>query len=327
MAIERVTLYKGERGRLSEMAASYLAKRVEENPQIVLGGATGGTPKATYAAALGTGVDFSNARIYFLDEYFGFTGVGADGSHKSYRGYAVFHLHTKPKTGGVPENRVFQLRNIFVPRGNFYEGDQLVTSERLDEILAANPEANGEKRDYVWVGGTDGVLDEGRPFKPELLVKPECGDPVLWDIRKATTSYDSRVVDARVAVQVLGIGREAHIGFNEKNTRRDSRTHVTRLARSTIEANAEDYAGGEKTNYAVTQGVGTILDADELLLAAFGDAKQVAVRDMLHGEPSPLHPASYVRNAKRARLYIDDAALALCDLEQLERDGIKIESI
>ncbi|MBL7206818.1 MAG: hypothetical protein ISS36_04430 [Candidatus Aenigmarchaeota archaeon] len=325
-------LFTGEREKLSDAAGNYIAERTEQTPEIRLGGATGRSPKVAYATALGTGVDFSKAKIYFLDEYFGFTGVAKDGTHTTYRGYALLNLHIKPKTDGVPEEKVFQTENIWTPRGNFYDGCKLVTSAKFDKVLLKNPE------DFTWRGQETTEVDElglirkygirtplevseglkpTRRFIPEVCISKDAKDPVLKEIRYANQNYDAHL---RTELQVLGIGEESHIAFNEKGTLPKSRVHLTALALSTLNANEDDYSGGEASWYAITQGIGTIMDANELLLLAFGPKKTTAVRDMLHQDPSPLHPAAYMQTHPNVRLYIDTDALGECDMEALEKE-------
>lgn len=333
-------LFIGEENELQRKAGEYIARIVGNNPSVKLGGATGRSPVVSYGTALSSGVDFRDVEIYFLDEYFGFFGIGSDGMPTSYRGFANYHLHVKPVSMGLSENRVFQLENIHVPLGNFHQGDRLVTSKALDKILLENP------KDFEFRGleteETDekGLLDrygiktpletqaiDGktlRRFVPEISIKENAKNPILRKIKEANELYDKRVIDGKVALQILGLGREAHIAFNEAGTLEDSITHLTALAFSTLDANESDYSGGESTWYAVTQGIKTVLNAKELMLLAFGEKKAKAVCDMLFKESHPFYPAAYIQNHENVRLYLNREALEKCEKE-CKNKGLTLE--
>lgn len=271
-----IQLYTHEnRQVLSEYAGLYIAKRVEEDPSLSLGGATGSSPKSMYGFMRENG-DFSKTKILFLDEYF---------AKDSYRQYAIRHLHENFED----KSRAFEKENLVVPRGIWYHdwSDKVVTPDGLDKILRENT------ADYELIG-------------PEIRIKEDCRDPLLSRIGEYCSRFERQLPAHRI--QILGIGVEGHIGFNEKGTKKDSLTHLTRLADSTMQANADDFKDGEVTWYAVTQGTTSILGAEELLLLAFGEAKQSAVRNMLLGEQSPENPASYIRDHNNVRGYIDSAA-------------------
>lgn len=333
-------LFIGERSELEEKAGKYLAEIVEKNTSTKLGGATGRTPKRVYEIALNTGTDFSSACIYFLDEYFGFVGLDEDGRHTSYRGYAINHLNAKPRQENIPANKVFQIENIHTPRGNFYEKDQLVTSKRLDEILSENP------NDFQWSGMSSEDLDEDdligkyniktplktqknqngkytRTFFPEIYIGPNAKNPILSEIREVNSAYERKVTETKVILQILGLGTEAHIAFNEKGTLPDSITHLLTLAFSTLKANEDDYRG-DVSWYAISQGIKTVMNAEELMLLAFGKTKAEAVYDMLFQEPQPSYPASYIQKHENVRLYLDREALMKCE-EVCRNKSLKLE--
>jgi glucosamine-6-phosphate deaminase len=115
-----------------------------------------------------------------------------------------------------------------------------------------------------------------------------------------------------VDLQLLGIGRNGHLAFNEPGSPLDSRTRVVALSPTTRADNAEK-AGTELPTHAVTQGLGTILEARELVLLATGTAKAAAVAAALTGPVSSSCPASVVQRHRRVTVVLDAAAAAMIE--------------
>jgi glucosamine-6-phosphate deaminase len=113
-----------------------------------------------------------------------------------------------------------------------------------------------------------------------------------------------------VDVQFLGIGRNGHLAFNEPDSPLDSRTRVVRLTESTRAANAA-YVEGPVPTHAITQGLGTILEARSLVLLATGESKATSVAAALNGPVTPDCPASVVQLHQHATLALDEAAARL----------------
>lgn len=121
--------------------------------------------------------------------------------------------------------------------------------------------------------------------------------------------YGREVAEARVAVQVLGIGRNGHLGFNEPGSALDSRTRVVRLTETTRRDNARFFdSPAEVPTHAITQGLGTIMRARRLVLIALGERKADAVRASLHGPVDPGCPASVLQRHPDAYVVTDRAA-------------------
>lgn len=114
---------------------------------------------------------------------------------------------------------------------------------------------------------------------------------------KAPESYDDAIASAGgVGVQLLGIGANGHIGFNEPGSPLDSGTRVVQLADRTRADNARFFSGlGAVPTHAVTQGIGTILRARKLVVLVFGAHKAAALRAALSGPLSQDVPASALR--------------------------------
>lgn len=109
-----------------------------------------------------------------------------------------------------------------------------------------------------------------------------------------------------IDLQLLGIGRNGHVGFNEPGSTRASRTRRVELHAWTREDAAKSFGGLEHVpTHAITMGVATILEARALRVLAFGAAKRALVARTLASEPDPAWPASYLRAHADARLVVD----------------------
>jgi len=115
-------------------------------------------------------------------------------------------------------------------------------------------------------------------------------------------------------LQVLGIGTNGHIGFNEPGTPFESRTHVIELEPSTRKANARFFASLEDVpTHAITMGIETIMESKAILLIARGADKQQAVKELVDGKRSPDFPASALKTHPRVTMLLDTDAAALLD--------------
>src|SRR5699024_3925559 len=119
--------------------------------------------------------------------------------------------------------------------------------------------------------------------------------------------YDQKIAAAGgIDLQLLGIGRNGHIGFNEPGTPFNSPTHVGELTQLTREDNSRFFEGGveEVPPLAVTQGIGTILKARQAVLMAFGEAKADAIRDSLAEPSSEDRPGSSLQHHDNCVIYL-----------------------
>jgi len=114
-----------------------------------------------------------------------------------------------------------------------------------------------------------------------------------------------------IDLQILGIGRTGHIGFNEPGSTRTSRTRMVTLDPVTRRDAAGDFFGIENVPYqAVTMGVGTILEARRIVIMAFGEHKAPIVAKAIEGEPTDAITASYLQRHPDATFILDEAAAA-----------------
>jgi glucosamine-6-phosphate deaminase len=122
--------------------------------------------------------------------------------------------------------------------------------------------------------------------------------------------YEARIRECGgIDVQILGIGSDGHIAFNEPGSSLGSRTRIKTLARQTIDDNARFFAKREDVPiYAITMGVGTVLEAHKLLLMANGPKKADAIRDAIEGPVCCMCTASALQLHRDAMVFIDEAA-------------------
>ncbi|TVR51362.1 MAG: glucosamine-6-phosphate deaminase [Puniceicoccaceae bacterium] len=133
---------------------------------------------------------------------------------------------------------------------------------------------------------------------------------------QACAAYEEAIREAGgIDLQILGIGRTGHIGFNEPGSGRDSRTRLVTLDRLTRQDAEKDFLGEANVpRYAITMGVATILEARAVVLMAWGEGKAAIVRRAVEGEISEAVSASFLQEHRNARFLLDDSAAA--DLTQ-----------
>lgn len=133
------------------------------------------------------------------------------------------------------------------------------------------------------------------------------------DVQAACEAYDRALMEAGgVDLQLLGIGTDGHIGFNEPCSSLASRTRIKTLTERTRIDNARFFGGdvAQVPHHVITQGIGTILDARHLVLLATGEGKAEAVAQTVEGPVSALVPASALQLHPHATVVVDEAAAA-----------------
>jgi len=126
-------------------------------------------------------------------------------------------------------------------------------------------------------------------------------------------AYDEAIeAEGGIDVQVLGIGNNGHIGFNEPGSVFYKGTHVVDLTDSTIDANKRFFACREDVpKQAITLGMGGIMGAKKVILLAFGKGKAEAIRATVNGEIDPMVPASILQLHADVTLLLDKEAASL----------------
>ncbi|MCA9051322.1 MAG: glucosamine-6-phosphate deaminase [Planctomycetaceae bacterium] len=138
---------------------------------------------------------------------------------------------------------------------------------------------------------------------PDGTVTPE-------NVAEYCRAYEQKIADVGgIDIQLLGIGRTGHIGFNEPGSDETSRTRLITLDSVTRTDAASDFFGAENVpRRAITMGVGTILNAWKIFILAFGENKAPIVARTVEGEPSPAVPATYLQRHRNVEMLLDQAA-------------------
>jgi len=177
-----------------------------------------------------------------------------------------------------------------------------VTTVNLDEYYPIAPDNDQSYRYFMNENLFDHVnINKARTFVPNGMAD---------DPEAACEAYEAIVASVGAAdIQVLGIGRNGHIGFNEPADALEVRTHVTGLTESTIRANARFFASeADVPTKALTMGIGTILGAKKIIILANGTAKHEAVSKMLAGKLDTSCPASMLNLHADVTVICDEAA-------------------
>lgn len=129
------------------------------------------------------------------------------------------------------------------------------------------------------------------------------------DLQKECERYEQTLKENPVDLQILGIGSNGHIGFNEPGTPFDSITHVVELTPSTREANKRFFEKDEEVpSKAITMGISSIMAAKEIIMLALGEEKADAIKQMAEGPVTIECPASVLQNHRRAWIILDEGA-------------------
>ncbi len=130
------------------------------------------------------------------------------------------------------------------------------------------------------------------------------------EVQDFCNEYEKKIKEAGgIDIQLLGIGRTGHIGFNEPGSRPDSLTRLITLDKITRKDAASDFFGEEYVpRRAITMGVGTIMSAKRIFLMAWGEGKAGIIRETVEGEIKESIPATYLQNHSNTTIVLDSAA-------------------
>lgn len=152
-------------------------------------------------------------------------------------------------------------------------------------------------------------LFEEKPFKESFLP-----NGLAVDLAAETQRYDEVIATYPIDFQILGIGRNGHIGFNEPGTSFSETTHIVDLTPSTIAANSRFFANeNEVPKQAISMGISSILASKQIVLMAFGSEKAQAIAGMVKGPITEDLPASILQKHDNVMVIVDEAAARLLD--------------
>lgn len=189
-------------------------------------------------------------------------------------------------------------------REHLGRGPAAFTSFNLDEYVGLPPTHPQSYAHYMQTHLFDAIQ---MPPDQAHLPRGDAADPIA-----EADNYEVAILAAGgIDLQLLGLGANGHIGFNEPTSSLGSRTRIKTLTHKTVSDNARFFAPGEIVpRLAITMGIGTILDAREILLLATGSGKSQAVAQMVEGPLSAACPASALQLHPRTTILIDVAAAA-----------------
>ncbi len=177
-----------------------------------------------------------------------------------------------------------------------------VTTFNLDEYVGLKPDHPQSYRHFMQENLFDHIN-----IAPQNTHLPSA----TTDNHKAFCESYERMIDecGGVDLQVLGIGSDGHIGFNEPTSSLGSRTRIKTLTQQTIDDNSRFFKAGEKVpTYAITMGVGTILEAKKIILLSNGEGKASAIADAIEGPVTSMCTASALQLHEQVIYYLDTAA-------------------
>ena len=217
-------------------------------------------------------------------------------------------IHQKPDcvlglaTGSTPEDMYRRLAEMH-KRGDL--DFSAVRTFNLDEYYPIRKSSDQSYDYFMWE-----KLFSHVNIKRENVDLPngECKDPIAECI-----AYEQKIAKAGgIDLQVLGIGLNGHIGFNEPEAALKMETHLTDLTPSTIEANSRFFSKAEDVpRQALTMGMGTIMKARSILMLITGEKKAEIAKKLFSGEITTEVPASFLNLHPDATVLLDEDAAKL----------------
>jgi len=207
-------------------------------------------------------------------------------------------------TGGTPKGLYDRLIEAHETRGLDFSK---LTTFNLDEYVGLPPEHEQSYAHYMW----SNLFDHVNVSERQVHIPHGMAD----DVDAHCRWYERRIEKAGgIDLQILGIGANGHIAFNEPGSSLGSRTRIKTLTSKTVRDNARYFEDKAMVpEYAITMGVGTIMEAREVLLIASGERKAEAMKNTLEGPLTAMVPASMVQEHRFAHVVIDDEAASALD--------------
>jgi glucosamine-6-phosphate deaminase len=179
-----------------------------------------------------------------------------------------------------------------------------VRTFNLDEYVGLTKEHEQSYHGFMW----ENLFRHVNISKKNVHIP----DGMTRDIPGFCVRYEQQIHAAGgIDLQVLGIGTDGHIGFNEPTSSLASRTRIKTLTRQTLKDNARFFgSAGQVPHHVITMGLGTIMEARQCLLLAFGPKKARAIAAAVEGPITSLSPASILQMHPNVKVCLDNAAAA-----------------
>lgn len=195
-------------------------------------------------------------------------------------------------TGSTPETLYQEMVKSDVDFSN-------CVSINLDEYIGLSGDNDQSYRYFM-----NSHLFNQKPFKATYVPNGKAED-----LAAECRHYEEILANHPIDIQILGIGENAHIGFNEPGTPFDAPTQVVELTESTINANKRNFEKIEDVpTTAISMGIGSIMKSKKVILIAYGEAKAEAIANTINGEMTTDVPASVLQKHPDVTIILDDAA-------------------
>ncbi len=181
-----------------------------------------------------------------------------------------------------------------------------ITTFNLDEYIGLAPNHPQSYHTFMWENLFGKVnVNPNNVFIPE---------GILEDVSGFCEWYEEQIRRVGgIDLQILGIGANGHLAFNEPGSSLGSRTRIKTLASKTVSDNARFFGPSEEVpEHSITMGIGTIMESGQLLMLASGESKADAVQAMIEGPVTAMVPASILQMHRKATCLIDQAAASKC---------------
>lgn len=205
-------------------------------------------------------------------------------------------------TGSSPVGMYKELIRIY--QAGDIDFDEVV-SFNLDEYIGLSPD-NEQSYHYFMKENLFNHIN----IRPENIHIPS---GIAVDMKVAAKSYDNMIEEAGgIDIQILGIGNNGHIGFNEPDVKFEARTHIVELEKETIEANSRFFDSVEEVpTQAISMGIKNIMQSRKIVLIASGEGKAKVVQQMIEGPITPELPASVLQLHPDVTIILDQEAASL----------------
>ena len=172
-------------------------------------------------------------------------------------------------------------------------------SINLDEYIGLSGDNDQSYRYFM-----NSHLFNEKPFKATYVPNGKAED-----LAAECRHYEEILANHPIDIQILGIGENAHIGFNEPGTPFDAPTQVVELTESTINANKRNFEKIEDVpTTAISMGIGSIMKSKKVILIAYGEAKAEAIANTVNGDMTTDVPASVLQNHPDVTVIVDEEA-------------------
>ena len=195
-------------------------------------------------------------------------------------------------TGSTPETLYQEMVKSDVDFSN-------CVSINLDEYIGLSGDNDQSYRYFM-----NSHLFNQKPFKATYVPNGKAED-----LAAECRHYEEILANHPIDIQILGIGENAHIGFNEPGTPFDAPTQVVELTESTINANKRNFEKIEDVpTTAISMGIGSIMKSKKVILIAYGEAKAEAIANTINGDMTTDVPASVLQNHPDVTVIVDEEA-------------------